>query len=162
MLLRRKHAGRPNRAGVHSLGLCVYAIVVLVGGSHANYGAVSVYCAATRSGTVQEAHLLTLPPAVENTALNVVCNQEYAQAVNHVRHLRNACCALLISSICRYTTISYLRRSPDLARPQRRATMSHGRSHRRRCINLSLSPVITWRKSPRNGSWTASALVSRM
>ncbi|GLB38301.1 putative protein similar to CwfJ C-terminus 1 [Lyophyllum shimeji] len=42
------------------------------------------YAAATGKAVSRVAHALT--QAVENTALNVVCNQEYAQAVPHVHY----------------------------------------------------------------------------
>ncbi|KAJ6584699.1 HIT-like protein [Mycena capillaripes] len=42
------------------------------------------YAAAVGMAVTKVAHALTL--ALENTALNVVCNQEYAQAVPHVHY----------------------------------------------------------------------------
>ncbi|KAK0464310.1 HIT-like protein [Desarmillaria tabescens] len=42
------------------------------------------FAAALGAGVTKIAHALT--QALDNTALNVVCNQEYAQAVPHVMH----------------------------------------------------------------------------
>lgn len=47
--------------------------------------------------------------AVENTALNVVCNQEYAQAVHHVRQVSSDLILSLTFGL-RFITTLYQRR----------------------------------------------------
>ena len=78
--------------------------------------------------------------AMSNTGLNVVCNQEYAQAVPHVSavHCRSEL-KLLESFLHRYTTTLYLRPSVRLLIQKLLGSEGRSPSRMKRCIRRSLS-----------------------
>jgi hypothetical protein len=85
---------------------------------------------------------MTLYTAMDNTGLNVVCNQEYAQAVPHVSavHCRSKLKLFESLTFHRYTTTLYLHPNLDqICLLARRLLDFRSLPRMKRCIRRSLS-----------------------